>query len=99
VPYPTGAGITKAASEGSIHWREISIRLFLLRVEPTDMGNALLNPFHSGGEFRGFHDSHICYGLPVCLPPCTDPTGFPAVGDFYYQTSNGSVAHPPRCWL
>jgi len=28
------------------------------------------------------------------LPPCTDPTGFPAVGDFYYQASNGSVALP-----
>jgi hypothetical protein len=27
-------------------------------------------------------------------PPCTDPTGFPAVGDFYYQASNGSVALP-----
>ena len=28
------------------------------------------------------------------LPPCTDPTGFPAVGDFYHQASNGSVALP-----
>src|SRR5215831_14951182 len=27
-------------------------------------------------------------------PPCKDPTGFPAVGDFYYQASNGSVALP-----
>src|SRR5215472_9618702 len=27
-------------------------------------------------------------------PPCTDPTGFPAVGDFYYHASNGSVALP-----
>ena len=28
------------------------------------------------------------------LAPCTDPTGFPAIGDFYYQASNGSVALP-----
>jgi hypothetical protein len=28
------------------------------------------------------------------VAPCTDPTGFPAVGDFYHQASNGSVALP-----
>jgi hypothetical protein len=44
-----------------------------------------------GGTFRGFHGSHICYGLPVCSPPCTDPTSFPAVGDFYVQAFGGSV--------
>src|SRR5262245_25508149 len=44
--------------------------------------------------FRGFHGSHICYGLPVCSPPCTDPTSFPAVGDFYVQASDGSVTLP-----
>ena len=30
----------------------------------------------------------------VARPPCTDPTGLPAVGDFYIQASNGSVALP-----
>jgi hypothetical protein len=52
------------------------------------------NPLRVGCQFRGLHGSRICYGLPSCLPPCTDPTGFPAVGDFYYQASNGKVALP-----
>src|SRR6516225_9003628 len=50
------------------------------------------NPFRAGGEFRGFHGSLICYGLPGCSAPCTDLTGFPAIGAFYFQASNGSVA-------
>jgi hypothetical protein len=52
------------------------------------------NPFHAGEPLRGFHGSHICYGLPVCSPPCTDPTSFPAVGDFYVQASGSSVTLP-----
>ena len=52
------------------------------------------NPFHAGEPLRGFHGSHICYGLPVCSPLCTDPTGFPAVGDFYVQAFDGLVALP-----
>jgi hypothetical protein len=32
--------------------------------------------------------SLICYGLPVCSPSCTDPTGFPTVEDFYFQAFN-----------
>jgi hypothetical protein len=36
--------------------------------------------FTRGHPFRGFHSSHICYGLPVCSPPCTDPSSFLAVG-------------------
>src|SRR5262249_10288796 len=44
--------------------------------------------------FRGFHGSHICCGLPGCLAPCTDLTGCPANGAFYFQASNGSVALP-----
>ena len=52
------------------------------------------NPFHAGDPLRGFHGSPICYGLPVCLPPCTDPTSFPAVGDFYVQAFGGSVILP-----
>jgi hypothetical protein len=49
------------------------------------------NPFHAGGRFRGFHGSRICYGLPDCSPPCTDLTGCPASGGFYFQAFNGSV--------
>ena len=32
--------------------------------------------------------SLICYGLPVCSPSCTDPTGFPTVEDLYFQAFN-----------
>jgi len=52
------------------------------------------NPLHAGHQFRGFHGSHICCGLPGCLAPCTDLTGCPANGAFYFQASNGSVALP-----
>jgi hypothetical protein len=52
------------------------------------------NPFRAGGEFRGFHGSHICYGLSGCSAPCTDLTGFPAIGAFYFQASNRLVALP-----
>jgi hypothetical protein len=27
------------------------------------------NPLHAGHQFRGFHGSHICCGLPGCSPP------------------------------
>jgi hypothetical protein len=50
------------------------------------------NPFPAGGSFRGFHGSHICYGLSVCSAPCTDLTGLPANGAFYIQAFNESVA-------
>ena len=64
------------------------------------------NPFHAGDPLRGFHGSPICYGLPVCLPPCTDPTSFPAVGDFYFQAFNEigplldmtTAVAGPLCW-
>ena len=32
------------------------------------------------------------YSLPGCSPPCTDQTGSPAFGDFYFQAFNGSVS-------
>src|SRR5262245_24214587 len=35
-----------------------------------------------------------CYGLPGCSAPCTDLTGFPADGAFYFQAFSGSVALP-----
>jgi hypothetical protein len=50
------------------------------------------NPFHAGEWISGL--PRFTHLLPVCLPPCTDPTSFPAVGSFYYQASNGSVALP-----
>jgi len=64
------------------------------------------NPFHAGEPLRGFHSSHTCYGLPVCSPPCTDPTSFPAVGDFYVQAFNAigtlldmtTAVAGPLCW-
>ena len=34
------------------------------------------------------------YSLPDCSPPCTDQTGTPATGDFYFQAFNGSVSLP-----
>ena len=45
-------------------------------------------------QFRGLHGSHICYGLPGCSAPCTDLTGLPANGAFYFQAFSGSVALP-----
>ena len=35
-----------------------------------------------------------CYGLSGCWPPCTDLTGLPANGGFYFQAFDGSVALP-----
>src|SRR5262249_8784706 len=32
-----------------------------------------------------------CYGLSGCWPPCTDLTGLPANGGFYFQAFDGSV--------
>ena len=46
------------------------------------------NPLHAGHQFRGFHGSPICCGLPGCLAPCTDLTGYPANGAFYFQAFN-----------
>jgi hypothetical protein len=46
------------------------------------------NPLRAGQQFRGFHGSHICYGLPICSAPCADLTGFPAIGAFYFQAFN-----------
>ena len=59
-----------------------------------------------GATFRGFHSSHTRYGLPVCSSPCTDPTSFPAVGDFYSQAFSGigsllgmtTAVAGPLCW-
>jgi len=30
------------------------------------------------------------YGLSGCSPPCTDLTGLPAIGGFYFQAFNGN---------
>ena len=49
--------------------------------------------FTRGNHF-GASSSHIRYGLPVCSPPCADPTSFLAVGDFYIQASGVSVTLP-----
>jgi len=47
-----------------------------------------------GRWFSGLPGSHICYGLPVCSAPCTDLTGLPANGTFYFQAFNRSVTLP-----
>jgi len=41
-----------------------------------------------GARISRLPGSHICYGLSVCSPPCTDLTGFPAIEGFYIQASN-----------
>jgi hypothetical protein len=38
-------------------------------VPGSEVGTNPCNPFPAGCQFRGFHGSLICYGLPVCLPP------------------------------
>src|ERR1700740_2354040 len=35
-----------------------------------------------------------CYGLSGCWPPCTDLTGLPVNGGFYFQAFDGSVTLP-----
>ena len=50
------------------------------------------NPFHAGHVFRGFSGSHIATACQVARPPCTDLTGLPAIGGFYFQAFDGSVA-------
>src|SRR5262245_54739204 len=35
-----------------------------------------------------------CYSLSGCWPPCTDLTGLPANGCFYFQAFDGSVTLP-----
>ena len=52
------------------------------------------NPLHAGHQFRGFHGSPICCGLSGCSAPCTDLTGCPANGAFYFQAFNRLVALP-----
>ena len=47
-----------------------------------------------GARISWLHWFAICYGLPGCSPPCTDLTGLPATGGFYFQAFNGSVALP-----
>src|SRR6516225_7461163 len=48
-----------------------------------------------GSSISGLPDSRICYGLPGCSPPLHGSDwDTPALGDFYFQASNGSVALP-----
>ena len=51
------------------------------------------NPFHAGTVFVATLVRY-CYGLSGCSPPCTDLTGLPATGGFYFQAFNGSVSLP-----
>jgi hypothetical protein len=45
-------------------------------------------------HFRASTVHAFATACQFACPPCTDPTSFPAVGGFYYQASNGSVALP-----
>ena len=69
------------------------------RHRPSPRSNRLGTPkipairFAQGVNFVAY-TVHTFATAAKLLPPCTDPTGFPAVGDFYYQASNGSVALP-----
>ena len=95
-PFLSGMPSPKTPGSSDIHKfqsRDVDIGLrrcasgSALPIAPT-------NPFRAGGEFRGFHGSLICYGLPGCSAPCTDLTGFPAIGAFYFQASNRLVTLP-----
>src|SRR6516225_9705849 len=50
--------------------------------------------FTRGNHFVAYTVRTFATACQFARPPCTDPTSFPAVGDFYYQASNGSVALP-----
>ena len=50
--------------------------------------------FAQGVNFVAYTVHTFATACRVACPPCTDPTDFSAVGDFYYQASNGSVALP-----
>jgi hypothetical protein len=51
------------------------------------------NPFHAGHGFRGYSGSRLLRPARL-LAPCTDLTGLPANGAFYFQAFNGSVVLP-----
>jgi hypothetical protein len=46
----------------------------------------------------GLPSSHIRYGLPVCSPPCTDPTQFPGRRGLLLPGFR-RVGHPSRRWI
>src|ERR1700757_2913236 len=52
------------------------------------------NPFHAGHGFRGYAGSQLLRPVRLLAPPCTDLTGLPATGGFYFQAFDGSVTLP-----
>src|SRR6266571_5575277 len=49
-----------------------------------------------GARISGLPDSHICYGLPSCSPPCTDQTD--ALGPRGLLLPGFQrIGRPPRC--
>jgi hypothetical protein len=51
------------------------------------------NPFQAGHGFRGYAGSQLLRPVRL-LAPCTDLTGLPANGGFYFQAFDRSVALP-----
>ena len=51
------------------------------------------NPFRAGHGFRGYSGSQLLRPVRL-LAPCTDLTGLPANGGFYFQAFSESVALP-----
>ena len=54
--------------------------------------------FTRGVRFRGFHGSHICYGLPGCSPPLHGSDQFPGRRELLLPGFQ-RVGRPSRCWI
>src|SRR5215475_12985385 len=69
--------------------------LAFVEFRPTRHSQHPRNPFHAGCQISWLpRFAHLLRPARLLAPLCTDPTGLPAVGDFYFQASNGSVALP-----
>ena len=51
-----------------------------------------------GARLSGLPDSHICYGLPSCSPPCTDQTDMLGHRGLLLPGFQ-RIGLPPRCWI
>src|SRR5215468_2375890 len=51
-----------------------------------------------GSSISGLPDSRICYGLPICLLPCTDQTDMLGPRELLLPGFQ-RIGCPPRCWI